>query len=449
MKYKRYSKYKNSGVEGIGDIPEHWEISKIKFTSYVKGRIGWQGLTSEEYIEEGPYLVTGTDFKDGKINWKSCHHVEKWRYEQDPHIQIQNNDILITKDGTIGKIAFVEDVPDDTTLNTGVLVVRPLNNSILPKFQKYLFNSKLFIDFIDFIKSGTTINHLYQEEFGKFTFPVPPIDQQEIIFNFLDKQTIKFDELIAKSKTQITLLEEKRQTTINQAVTKGLDPSVPMKDSGVKWIGEIPEGWEVRKVKHSSYVKGRIGYHGLRSDEFIDEGPYLITGTDFKDGKINWNTCYHVPEWRYEQDPFIQIKNNDVLITKDGTIGKIAFIENIPGKTTLNSHLLVVRPLKNSYQPRYLYWILLADCFTYYVNLVQSGSIMNSLSQHNLENFVFPLPPIMEENKIATYLDKQTTQFDELIAKSKTQITLLEEKKQTLITSAVTGKIDVRNEATT
>ena len=219
-----------------------------------------------------------------------------------------------------------------------------------------------------------------------------------------------------------------------------------VKDSGVEGIGDIPEGWEIRKIKFTSYVKGRIGWQGLTSEEYIEEGPYLITGTDFKDGKINWKSCHHVEQWRYEQDPYIQIKNNDVLITKDGTIGKIAFIENIPGKTTLNSHLLVVRPLKNSYEPRYLYWILLADCFTYYVNLVQSGSIMNSLSQQNLENFVFPLPPIVEENQIATYLDKQTTQFDELIAKSKTQIILLEEKRQALITAAVTGKIDVRSE---
>ena len=188
-----------------------------------------------------------------------------------------------------------------------------------------------------------------------------------------------------------------------------------------------------------------LGYHGLRTDEFIDEGPYLITGTDFKDGGINWDTCYHVPEWRYDQDPFIQIKNNDILVTKDGTIGKIAFIEELPGKTTLNSHLLVLRPLKNLYHSRYMYWIFLADYFTHYVNLVQSGSIMNAISQDKIENFVFALPPKTEQQQIYEFLDKETAQLDDIISKSQSQIKLLQEKRQALITSAVTGKIDVRN----
>ena len=158
-----------------------------------------------------------------KINWETCHHVEKWRFDQDPYIQLKNNAILITKDGTIGKIAFVDDLPGDTTLNSGVMVVRPLKNSYLPKYLNWVLNSSLFTNFIDYIKSGTTINHLYQEEFGKFTFPIPPEPEQEQIIDFLQNKTTQFDELASKIQKQITLLEEKREALITAAVTGKID----------------------------------------------------------------------------------------------------------------------------------------------------------------------------------------------------------------------------------
>ena len=124
---KRYPAYKDSGVEWIGEIPEHWGNSKIKYNTYVKGRIGWQGLTTSEYIDEGPFLVTGTDFQQGVVDWKTCQHVSGDRYDQDEYIQLQENDLLITKDGTIGKIALAKNLQAKATLNSGVFVTRPRN----------------------------------------------------------------------------------------------------------------------------------------------------------------------------------------------------------------------------------------------------------------------------------------------------------------------------------
>jgi len=111
MKYPVYPQMKDSGIEWLGKIPEHWEQIKVKYSTYVKGRIGWHGLTSDEYLDEGPYLITGTDFNEGNINWDSCHHISEERYNEDPYIQLKNNDLLITKDGTIGKTAIVHDMP--------------------------------------------------------------------------------------------------------------------------------------------------------------------------------------------------------------------------------------------------------------------------------------------------------------------------------------------------
>ena len=145
---------------------------------------------------------------------------------------------------------------------------------------------------------------------------------------------------------KIELLKEQRTTLISQCVTKGLDPNVEMKDSGVEWIGEIPRHWMTNRISRMTYVKGRIGWKGLKSDEFTDQGPILITGTDFQNGLIEWSSTYHVTQERYDEDPFIIVKNDDVLITKDGTIGKVVHITNLPGPATLNSGIFVTRALK-------------------------------------------------------------------------------------------------------
>jgi type I restriction enzyme S subunit len=150
MKLRPYPKYKDSGIKWIGEIPEGWEVNKIKNTSYVKGRIGWHGLTSEEYSDEGAYLVTGTDFKDGVIEWDDCHHVGWDRYKEDPYIHLKEDDLLITKDGTIGKIALIKILPNKATLNSGIFLVRPLNKKYIPKFMYWMLNSAVFERFFDF-----------------------------------------------------------------------------------------------------------------------------------------------------------------------------------------------------------------------------------------------------------------------------------------------------------
>lgn len=220
---KRYPEYKDSGVDWVGKIPNHWDSSKIKYNTYVKGRIGWQGLTTNEYIDEGPFLITGTDFHNGLIDWNSCYHVSEERYEQDPYIQIQEEDLLITKDGTIGKIALVKNLPARATLNSGVFVTRPRNGTYSNAFMFWVLNSKVFDEYIEFIKTGTTISHLYQNTFVELAYPLPSKNEQIKIAKYLDHKTHLIDTLIEKKQKQIEFLQEQRAAIINQAVTKGLN----------------------------------------------------------------------------------------------------------------------------------------------------------------------------------------------------------------------------------
>lgn len=167
----RYQSYKSSGVEWIGDIPIHWGFNKVGNNTYVKGRIGWKGLRSEDFIDEGPYLITGTDFnKDGTINWEQMYHVNQERYDEDSFIQLKDNDVLITKDGTIGKVVYVGNLRGQTCLNSGIFLTRPTNKDYISRFFFWVLNSNVFKIFVDYNSGGSTIQHLYQNVFVNFKF---------------------------------------------------------------------------------------------------------------------------------------------------------------------------------------------------------------------------------------------------------------------------------------
>lgn len=184
----------------LGEIPEDWEVKNINKECTIKARIGWQGLKSTEYLDSGDYiLITGTDFDSGFINWKSCSYVTKWRFDQDKNIQIKQGDVLITKDGTIGKVAFLNEIPMQGTLNSGVFVIRPKNPDKMDSvFLSLIFKSFWFDSFLEQITSGSTIVHLYQKDFVKFNFPLPSKEEQTAIANVLSSMDKEIETLNTK-----------------------------------------------------------------------------------------------------------------------------------------------------------------------------------------------------------------------------------------------------------
>jgi type I restriction enzyme S subunit len=157
--------------------------------------------------------------------------------------------------------------------------------------------------------------------------------------------------------------------------------------------------WPKTRIKGSSYLKGRIGWQGLRASEFLEEGPYLITGTDFKSGKIDWSTCYHVSEARFAEASYIHIRDNDLLITKDGTIGKIALVTNCPEKAVLNSGVFLLRSSRGDYDHGFAYFVLTSDIFKTFLRTHLNGSTINHLYQYVFENFEIPAPPLPTQQK--------------------------------------------------
>lgn len=438
-----YPKYKDSGVEWIGDIPKKWNIKKVKHTTYVKGRIGWKGLKSDEFREvSDAYLITGTDFEDGKVRWESCYQIDKLRYEEDPYIQIKENDLLITKDGSIGKIALVKGLDRIATLNSGIFLTRPLSHYITD-FLYWILCSDVFYSFISYNSMGSTIQHLYQNVFHEFQFPTPSLPEQKRIARYLDNKTKKIDSLIEKKNRLIELLKEERIAVINQAVTKGLDPNVPMKDSGIEWLGEIPEHWEVKKLKHFT-TKITDGEH--ISPNFQSEGMPFLSAKDVRERTINsdGNKFVSIEDGIKSRKRCDPLRGDVLLVSRGATIGRIGLVETDDTFCLLGS-VILLKPLERG-SSLLLYYVLNNSRIQEQLLLTSQSSAQQAIYLVGVSELLIPIPPANEQPLIIEHIEKETTRIDSIISKSEKEIELLQEYRTALISEVVTGKIDVREE---
>ncbi|HHF3085179.1 TPA: restriction endonuclease subunit S [Vibrio diabolicus] len=441
MELSAYEHYSESDILWVGQYPSHWNLTRVKYEAYVKARVGWHGLKSDDFTDKGPYLVTGSDFKGPRIRWSDCYHCDLKRYEQDPYIQLANGDLLITKDGTIGKVALVDGLEHDekATLNSGVFVVRPLRDNFLTKFYFWLLQSRVFTDFVNYNKTGSTIVHLYQDTFVNFAYASPDICEQTQIANFLDHETAKIDTLIEKQQQLIKLLKEKRQAVISHAVTKGLNPQAPMKGSGVEWLGEVPEHWGVSSLGY--YASLNTGATPDRSNSSYWEGdiPWIKTG------EVKYETIYKTEESISK----LAVKQTSVQLSPPGTLlmamygqgvtrGRVAILGV---HATYNQACVAITP--NSY----LFNEYLKVFFIAGYHAIRDGG--NETSQMNLNadivrKFKVTVPPIDEQKEIVSFLEAELPRFDALLENADKAIKLMQERRTALISAAVTGKIDVR-----
>ena len=420
-KYKRYERYKDSGIGWIGEIPEEWNIKKLKWLCSIS--TGNKDTINKVDDGEYPFFVRSPIVE----------RISTYSYDGEA--------VLTAGDGVgVGKVFHYINGKFD--YHQRVYKFSDFKNVSGKYFYYYIKEN--FIKETEVNNAKSTVDSIRLPMIKQFPVTIPSKEEQTKVVDFLDKKTTETDGLIADKEKLIELLQEKRQAIISEAVTKGINPNARMKDSGIEWIGEIPEHWEVSKIKFTTYVKGRIGWQGLRADEFIDEGPYLVTGTDFVDGLVNWDSCYHISMERYNEAPPIQLRENDLLITKDGTIGKVAIVKNKPKYAILNSGIFVTRPKNSAYLTEFMYWILNSQVFNKFIQYMSLGSTIVHLYQQTFENFSFPITNLNEQKTIAHFLDRKVAEIDGLISDIKLQIQKLKEYRQSLISEAVTGKIDVR-----
>jgi type I restriction enzyme S subunit len=437
MSLPRYEKYKDSGVEWLGEVPEHWEIKRIKRLFEIKKRIsGFTGYDVLSITQQG-IKIKDIESGDGQLSMD----YSKYQFVEIGDFAMNHMDLLT---GYVDlSIYFGVTSPDYR-----VFTIRNSQASFDRYFLYLLqvgYRNKIFYAF------GQGSSQLGRwrfptEQFNKFEFPNPPANEQKKIANFLDQEITKIDDLIAESTNVIALLKEKRQALISHAVTKGLNPDVPMKDSGVEWLGEVPEHWEVRRFKH----KTNIFPSNVDKKSYDDEISIKL---------CNYTNVYYSSSIKFDMDFMnatateqqirkFTLKAGDTIITKDSEssddIAISAYVPKTLEGVICGYHLSIVRPKANVYGAfiKYLFDSRYAKSK---FAVLANGLTRVGLGQYQLDNIEMPFPSFHEQQIIAQFLDQETTKIDDLIAESQNVIELLKERRSALISSAVTGKIDVRN----
>lgn len=408
---------KPSGVEWIGDIPKEWEMKKMKYISTLKGRIGWQGLTTEEYTDEGAYLITGTDFHNGSINWDTCVHVPMNRWEEAKDIQIENGDLLITKDGTIGKVAIVNGLKGSCSLNSGVTRILT-REGYDRRFLYWVLQSEVFWAwFANKNVGNSTILHLYQGDFYEFNYAVPPLAEQQTIANLLDEQCGKIDEIIEDLNRQVGILQQYKKSLIIETVTKGLDKSAPMKDSGVDIVGDIVSTWEVKRLKYLADIQTG----SQDTQDAIEDGKYP----------------FYVRSPIVERIDKYDFDGEAVLMAGDG-VGAGRVFHYVNGKFGCHQRVYIIHSFKNI-NARFLFFFM-SSFFSMEIEKGSAKSTVDSIRLPMLQNFIVCVPSLLEQNNIVTYLDQKCMEIDDIISEKKLAIEIIRQHKKSLIYEYVTGK---------
>jgi type I restriction enzyme S subunit len=407
-------------INNLSDVPPNW--IKVRFDEIA------ENITDriEKPNESGLEYYIGLEHLDtDQIRIKRFGSTEDVKATK---FLCKKGDIIFGKrNAYLRKVAVTD---RDAVVSAHSMVIRPIGDLIVPDFLPCFMQSSIFWKTAHAISEGSMSPTIKWKTLAKQEFWIPSIDEQKKIAETSKsiQQNIDDNEKLTSiiKKMNINMLEE--------LITKGYK-DVKLKNGE---NSNVPVSWKHKKIIDFCYVKGRIGWKGLKKKEFTDKGPYLVTGTDFVDGKVDWDKCYHITEDRYYESPEIMVENGDILLTKDGTIGKIAFVEHAPEKVSLNSHLLLIRP-NDIIIPKYLYYVLNSNIFRLYIEMQKTGSTLKGLSQKRFEKFEVAIPPINEQKKIVEILEL----FDELIKTKDVNSNNLNNLKKKLTDDLISGNLKI------
>lgn len=406
------TKFKNTE---IGMIPEEWKMYSIGKDCSVKARIGWQGLTTSEYLQTGDYgLITSTDLIEGKVNWNTCVFVSEERYKQDTNIIVKNGDVLVSKDGTIGKVAVVSNLQYPTTLNSGVFVIRTKNEKITQEGLGLVFISPYFKDFIKRLTAGSTIVHLYQKDIVNFTFPIPTLPEQHHIASALTS----IDNLISSLGKLIEKKKNIKQGAMQQLLT------------GKIRLKEFTEPWVYRKI--SEIATTSSGGTPSRSIPNYYYGDIKwFTTTELKDNYL-YDSVEHITREALNNSSAKMFSANTILMAMYGaTIGKLGVLKE---PSTTNQACCAIKC--NDIVEIFLFYILLYNR----KSIIEKGcgAGQPNISQAIVNELSFLVPPCEKEQQaIANILSKMDNEITALEAKR----AKYEVIKQGMMQQLLTGKI--------
>jgi type I restriction enzyme, S subunit len=449
-KWKSYPAYKDSGVEWLGKIPEHWEVKRLKFVAKIFGG----GTPSKENLDFWSGDIPWVSPKDMKaeIIYDAEDHITEYAIEHSATRLIQPGAVLIVvRSGILRHSIPVSINVQPVALNQDMkaLVVEPF---LKAEYVASLIRGHQHALLMEWRKEGATVESIEFELLANTPCLVPVLSEQHAIATFLDRETAKINALIAKKERLVELLQEKRAALISQAVTKGLDPTVPVKDSGVEWLGEIPAHWGVKRLKFClrSIEQGWSPLCENRPAE-VEEWGVLKVGC-VNGIKFNPTENKALPA---ETQPFpeLEIKGGDVLVSRANTrelLGSASVVTQVRPRLLLCDKLYRLNLLPGAINSNYFVLAMGSSTIRFQLERDATGASnsMQNISQGTILNLIFPLPNVTEQQAIVTYLDHETAKIDALISRIREGIEKLKEYSTALISAAVTGKIDVRGEIT-
>lgn len=424
---------KDSGIEWINEIPNNWNVDRIKYHfRRNEPRNPGNTIVLSVYREYG---VIPKDSRDDNHNVTS-EDTSKYKFVKEGNLVInkmkawQGSLAVSQYEGIVSPAYFIYEFTDDR---------------LDKKYFHYLIRG-CYKDEFRRLSGGIREGQwdLSPNEFEKTLILLPPINEQQRISSYLEYKSAEIDTLSSDIQKQINILEDYKKSVITEAVTKGLNPDVEMKDSGIEWIKKIPISWDRIRIGYNSWIRARLGWKGLKADEYVDEGYAFLSAFNIINNKLDWSSLNYITQERYDESPEIKLCIGDIILVKDGAgIGKCAKIDALTvGEATTNGSLAVISTYDNL-NYRYLYYYLQSAMFQNYIFRIMNGMGVPHLSQEELRKITVPVPPLKEQNDIAEYLEKKCIEIDVAIDEKKEQLEVLEQYKKSMIYEYATGKREV------
>ena len=433
QRFRRYPDYRDSGVEWLGEIPAHWDMKRLKFVSHI---VAGQSPPSEAVVDS----MDGLSFLQGNAEFGPMNPTPHQVCDSAPK-RAEPGDILLSVRAPVGAMNMAD---RHYGIGRGLCAIRPTAGlGRLFSFYEVMTMRPL----LDAVATGSTYDAVTASDVGDLPMLLPGRDEQRAIAAFLERETVKIDALVAKKERLIELLQEKRTALITRAVTRGLDPNVPMKDSGVEWLGEIPAHWNVTRIKNLSpfVTSGSRGW----AEFYSDEGPLFLRIGNVQSESIDLNLdeIQHVDPPRGAEGERTRVRPGDILVSITALIGAVAVVPRDLPEAFVNQHLALVRLANSDVNSR---WI--AYCITSPVGQEQFaadlyGGTKDGLGLNDVRSLIVLEPPTWEQERMVRYLDQQNKELTTLVQVVRIAIGHLKEYRTALISAAVTGKIDLRNEA--
>jgi len=428
MNYSAYLEYKESGVQWLGEVPRHWEVKRLSYMALLKSG---ESITSEQIAEGGEYPVFGGNGLRGFY----------------PKYTHEGTFILIGRQGALcGNINYVS---GRFWASEHAVVVYPLSSFGVKWLRELLYAMNLNQYSVSAAQPGLSVSQI-----SSLKIPVPPSIEQTAIADFLDRETGRIDTPVAKKRRLVALLKEKRTALISRTVTRGLpeaaarefglEPHTHFKDSGIEWLGEVPEGWLIPPL----YARYSVELGKMLNESRIT-GNHLVRylrNVDIQWDSINFEDLPEMDISEIEY-PRYTVQKGDLLVCEGGEVGRAAIVDKMSLITGYQKALHRMRVLKPTEVARFMFYTLFWAANTGVFNAGGTSTIAH-LTGDQLRKYRFPTPPFHEQTAIATYLDRETAKIDQLVAKVEAAIARLQEYRTALITAAVTGKIDVREPVT-